>query len=230
MISDEEYEAELQARTPEQWAELRDKALADGYDIVALSHLMWRRDIKDWEHITKLLSKPDMSLEDKDYALRQVSEIAETLRNARDNPEERERRRWFNVMSCAAMVASNKKEMEVIWLKNARDSFSAHQSPNPGGDAPLLAQATYAVECLLDAMLIKSEDRAELENRMNAWFMGWCDENGIRRVSFPSTPYDEALRKQKQGNSGRHGARFNANGQGEMFGAEIIPLKPEVPA
>ena len=62
MISDEEYEAELQARTPEQWAELRDKALADGYDIVALSHLMWRRDIKDWEHITKLLSKPDMSL------------------------------------------------------------------------------------------------------------------------------------------------------------------------
>lgn len=226
MITDEEYEAELRARTPEEWSSLQEKALAAGNEMVALQHLMWRRDAKDWEHTVEL-SKPGMSLADRDFVLRHVCEIGERLQEARDNPEERERRRWFNVLSAASMVASNEKGMEDIWLEQARDSFSKDRGPRPDDNAPLIDHAIYAVECLLDALLMKPADRAELQRKMHTALMGWCDENGIRSVTFPGTPYDQALQKQKQASPKRHGGRFNAHGQGEMFGAEIIPLKPE---
>jgi hypothetical protein len=225
MSGDEEYGAELRARTPEQWATMAEKALADEKDIIALQHLMWRGDVMNWQGIVDLAKKPDMSLEDRDFALRQVGEIADKLRAARDNPEKRERRRWQNVMFCAAMVAPSEDKLARVWIKETLNSFPAgERGPTPDDDASPLVQATYAVECLLDALLSSPEERAELNKKMNGAFMRWCGENGIRSVSFPRTPYDEALREQKQGHTKRDGARINAIGQGEMFGAEIVPL------
>jgi hypothetical protein len=102
MMTDEDYEAELQATTIEQWAAMHDKALADGNEMAALQHLMWRGDMDDWMHTVEM-SKPGMSLEDRDYVYRRIGGIADRLREARDNPEKRERRRWFNIESAAAI-------------------------------------------------------------------------------------------------------------------------------
>jgi hypothetical protein len=200
-MTDEEYEAELQARTLEQWAAMKEKALADEQDIEALQHLMWRKDVKDWKHIADLLTKPDSTLEDLDYALSQVAELADRLRAARDNPAQREQRRWHDLMFCAAMIGSNKENMQEWWLTSARDCFPAEQGPRPGDDAPLLAQATYAVECLLAAMLMSPEDRAKCEDHMSSWFTRWAGERGVRA------------------------GKFNAYGQLEMLG-QVIPFSP----
>jgi hypothetical protein len=104
--------------------------------------------------------------------------------------------------------------------------FPATRGATPDDDVPPLVQATYAVECLLDALLASPEARAELKEKMDGALARWAGENGIRSVSFPRTPYDKALLKQKQGSPTRNGERVNANGQVEMFGAEIIPLTP----
>jgi hypothetical protein len=183
-MTDEEYEAELQARTPEQWQAMREKALADAQDIQALQHLMWRRDVKDQGHLAELMAKPDATPEDIDYVFRQIGDLADRLRAARDNPAQREQKRWHELMYCAAMIGSNKENMQEWWLKSARDCFPAEQGPRPGDDAPLLAQATYAVECLLDAMLMSPEDRAKCEDKMHSWFRNWCGENGVRMGTF----------------------------------------------
>jgi hypothetical protein len=111
-MTDEEYEAELQARTPEEWAAIREKGLADGNDMVTLQHLMWRRDVKDWGHVVKLATNQDSTLADHDYALRQASEIAGRLRNARDNPEQCERERWQNLMLCAAIAMDDTRSKD----------------------------------------------------------------------------------------------------------------------
>lgn len=201
MMTDEEYEAELQARTPEEWAAMKEKALADERDIHAMKHLVWRRDVRDWEHTAKLAAKPGTTREDLDYFFCQVGEIADTLRAARDNPDERERERWHRLMFCAAVIGSSEENCEKLWLEQARDLFGAMRGPDPGDDAALIAQATYAIECLLDALLMKPANRAELKGKMDSVFMQWAGENGIR------------------------GGTYNANGQFEMFG-QIIPFNP----
>ncbi len=200
-MTDEEYEAELQARTPEVWAALVEKAKADEKEVLALQHLWWRRDAKDWEHLAKLATKPNMTLDDRDYLLRQVGEIADRLRDARDNPEQRERKRWQDLMLCATLIGTSDEAKAQRWLEKARDSFPAGRGPDPGDEASLLTQATYAVECLLDALLMKPEDRAELKGKMSSWFLQWAGENGVRAGAY------------------------NASGKFEMLG-QIIPFEP----
>jgi hypothetical protein len=197
-MDDEEYEAELQARAREMWAALTEKAKADGKDVFALQHLWWRRDAKDWERFVKLVNKPDMTLGDRDYLFSEVGEIADRLRAARDNPEQRERDRWRKLMFCAAVIGSSEHQED--WLENARDFFAATRGPDPGEDAPPLAQATFAIECLLDALLMKPNDRLALRGKTDAMFREWAGENGIRSGAY------------------------NASGKFEMFG-QIIPFK-----
>jgi hypothetical protein len=193
MPDEEEYEAELQARTPEKWASMAEKARADEKDVLALQHLMWRRDVKDWEHLTKLAVKPDIALDDRDYVLRQVGEIADRLRSARDNPKQRERRRWQDLVFCAAMIGASKEALAQMWLQNALDSFSARRMPEPGDDAPLLAHATYAVESLLDALLMDPKTRAELEGKMRSYFLQTMGDAGVRAGSFNAVGQLEML-------------------------------------
>ena len=64
----------------------------------------------------------------------------------------------------------------------------------------MLALATYAVESLLNALLMPQEERAELEKKRRGAFMRWAGENGIRA------------------------GRYNANGKFEMMG-EVVPFK-----
>lgn len=225
-MTDEEYEAELQARTPEQWAAMKEKASADVDDIIALQHLMWRRDVEDFEDLQKLVEEPDKGLEDDDYILRQFGEIADTLRAARDNPEQRERDRWQNKLLFAAACIGSSEEKDIKWwLEYARDCFPPTRGSQPGDDAPPLDHATYAVECLLDALLLTPECRAELKEKMHAKVMEMF--GGVRTVRVFDTPYGEALWKQKQSRRKRDGAKVNGGGQFEMFGAEIVPFKME---
>jgi hypothetical protein len=202
MMTDEEYEAELKARTPEQWAAMKEKSLADARDIEALRHLWWRRDVKDQESLIKWGEKPaDMSLEDLDYFCQRIGEIADRLRAARDNPEERERRRWQDVAFCAAVIGSSEEGFTKLWLEQARDVFPATLGTIPPKDAPAIAHATYAIENLLYALLMHPDDRSELHGKMDTALMRWMGENGVR------------------------GGTYNAKGQFEMFG-EVIPFKP----
>jgi hypothetical protein len=202
LTEEEEHEAELRARPMAEWDALVDKAVADQDDVVALQHLMERRDAKEWDQVVELLSKrTGGTLGDRDYALRQVSEIADRLRNARDNPEQRERRRWTDLLFAAAMIGSSKEGMTKLWLENARDCLPVTRSPvRPGDDDPLLAHATYFVDSLLDALLMKPDDRAGLEKMVNARFLQWCGENGVRA------------------------GRFDASGKFEMLG-EVVPFQ-----
>jgi hypothetical protein len=62
-----------------------------------------------------------------------------------------------------AVIGSCEEGDQELWLEQVRDCFPVGRGPRPGEDAHLSAQATYAVECLLDALLMKPEDRAELE-------------------------------------------------------------------
>jgi hypothetical protein len=81
VMTDEDYEAELKARTPEQWAAMKENSLVDAGDIEALHHLCWRRDVKDQESLIKQAKKPGgMTLEDLDYFCHRLGEIADTLR------------------------------------------------------------------------------------------------------------------------------------------------------
>jgi hypothetical protein len=108
VMTDEDYEAELKARTPEQWAAMKENSLVDAGDIEALHHLCWRRDVKDQESLIKQAKKPGgMTLEDLDYFCHRLGEIADTLRAARDNPEERERDCWHRLMFAAAVIGSS---------------------------------------------------------------------------------------------------------------------------
>jgi hypothetical protein len=200
MTDDEEYEAKLQARTPEEWAAMMEKAKTDMEAALSLQSLWWGKDAKDWEYLAKQMGDPDSTLADHDYALRQMGEIADRLRAARDNPEQRERERWRDLTFAAAMIGSSNPSCAYMWLKQAKGSFPAVLGPAPADDAPLLDHATYAVESLLDALLMDPEDRAKLEGKMRSWFRQWAGENGIRM--------------------GVH----NANGEFELLG-EVIPFR-----
>jgi hypothetical protein len=190
-MTDEEYEAELQARTPEEWAAMAEKAEADEKDVFALRHLWWRKDAKSFTYLAELAAKPDKTIGDRDYVLRQIGEIADRLRDARDNPERRERQRWKDLLFAAAMIGSSNEARGQIWLQQAQDCFPAVRGPEPGKDAPLLAQATYAVESLLDALLMKPEERAELEGKMSSWFLQWAGENGVRAGTFHNGKFEQ---------------------------------------
>jgi hypothetical protein len=81
------------------------------------------------------------SLEDLDYFCAQLGEIADTLRAARDNPEQRERRRWQDIAFCAAVIASSEERFTKLWLEQARDALPATLGPMPPKDAPAIAQS-----------------------------------------------------------------------------------------
>jgi len=70
-------------------------------------------------------------------------------------------------MFAAAVIGSSEEKYTKAWLESARDYFPPTRGERPGEDAPLLANAIYAVECLLDALLMKPEDRAALEEKMH---------------------------------------------------------------
>jgi hypothetical protein len=198
---DAKYEAALRDRTPQEWEALSIKAKQAEVDVIALRHLMSQHNVKELESIQKIAANPDKTLGDVDYCLRQFIDLADHLRNARDNPHKHEVERWQKLLLSAAMVGTGKARG--AWLQNARDLFPPPRPDDrqPDDCTPLLAHATYAVVTLLDSLLLDPEQSADLERHMSGKFLQWAGENGIRS------------------------GVFKANGELELLGA-VIPFKP----
>ncbi len=206
---DEEYEAELQARTPEQWQAMHEEAVNAVRDIHALQHLWLRRDVKDWNRLGELVSRPDKTLGDIDYEMHFACELADRLREARDKLEVRERQRWHDPMFCAAMIGSSSTKDGKRWLRTAADDFlpATLSHATPPEDAPLLELAAHAVETLLHALTMSEEHRAKVERHMDRAFVGMMEDMGV-----------EAL----------HGSVINGQFVPSPKG-EVIPFPPRQP-
>jgi hypothetical protein len=125
------------------------------------------------------MDKPDRTPDDVRYAYDLVGEVVDRLREARDFPEKRERKRWLDLGFLAATIGSSPGN-ETVWLKSARDLFADVPIEHPdceNGD--LLAIARYAVSSLLCALLMDPDDKRGLERKMHAKFREMFP--GVRR-------------------------------------------------